>query len=103
MHDGERDRQRERLLVVAVADNSVLAGFIREQLEQSGIPSTVRNREGGAAIIGGIGGTYEISVLEGDAERASAILAEDGQPDSLPPPQLSTSSGEKPKRRRWWR
>jgi hypothetical protein len=97
-----RDRKRERLVLVAVADNVLTAELLRDQLREAGVPSTMRNREGGAVIVGGLGGTFEISVLEGDADLASAVIGGGSPPDALPPPTLP-GPRPRPKRRRWWR
>ena len=96
-----RDRARERLVVVAVADNHFTAELLREQLREAGIPSTSRNREGGAAVLGGIGGTFEIAVLEGDSDRAASMLGGATQAPLVPSPSLPP--GPRRRRRRWWR
>lgn len=100
-HDISRDRQHERLVLVAVADNTFTAQLLGDQLRDAGIASSIRNREGGASIVGGIGGTFEVFVLEGDVALASHVLGAERLPGSLPPPRLSPPP--KPKRRRWWR
>ena len=97
-----RDRRAERLVRVAVADNLFTAEFLRSRLRQAGIPCTMRNREGGAAIIGGIGGIFELSVLEGDADLAAAVIGEGTPADPLPPPSLPAPR-PRTRRRRWWR
>ena len=96
-----RDRERERLVLVAVADNMFTAQLLRDQLRDAGIACSVRNREGGAGIVGGITGTFEVFVLEGDAPLAEAVLAGDPPPEALPPPRLPPPPRQK--RRRWWR
>ena len=95
-----RDRRRERLVQVAVADNTFTAEFLKQQLREAGIHSLVRNREGGSAVIGAIGGTFEVLVLEGDADLASNVLG-GAPPEPLPPPALPAP--RRPRRRRWWR
>jgi hypothetical protein len=97
-----RDRQRERLVRVAVADNLFTAEFLRGRLREAGIPCTMRNREGGAAIVGGIGGTFELSVLEGDADLAAAVIGDGPQPEALPPPPLPAPRPTTRRRRWWW-
>jgi len=99
---GSRDRRSERLTLVAVADNVFTAELLRDQLCQAGIPCTMRNREGGAGIVGGITGTFEIHVLEGDAGLATTILGDGAPPEPLPPPPLPPPPTRR-KRRRWWR
>jgi hypothetical protein len=84
--DMTRDRQNERLVLVAVADNSFTAQLLHDQLRDAGIACSVRNREGGAGIIGGVSGTFEVFVLEGDAAMASQVLGDDSTTESLPPP-----------------
>lgn len=101
MPRAERDRGRERLVLVAVADNMFTVQLLRDQLRDAGIACSVRNREGGAGIIGGISGTFEVSVLEGDAPLAEAVLGGDPPQEALPPPHLPPSPRQK--RRRWWR
>ncbi|MGD9892031.1 MAG: DUF2007 domain-containing protein [Dehalococcoidia bacterium] len=100
--DSIRDRQNERLVLVAVADNTFTAQLLGDQLRDAGIGCSIRNREGGAAIVGGISGTFEVFVLEGDAALASDILGAGATPKSLPSPQLPPPPS-RPKRRRWWR
>jgi hypothetical protein len=99
--DITRDRQNERLVLVAVADNSFTAQLLGDQLRDAGIACSIRNREGGAAIVGGISGTFEVFVLEGDVPLASHVLGAGATPEPLPPPQLPPPP--RPKRRRWWR
>lgn len=97
----QRDRRRERLVLVAVADNTFTAQLLRDQLRDAGIASSVRNREGGAAIVGGITGTFEIFVLEGDADLAARVIGGDPTPEPLSPPALPPAPERR--RRRWWR
>ncbi len=94
-----RDRRRERLVRVAVADNTFTAEFLKQQLREAGIRSLVRNREGGSGVVSAIGGTFEVFVLEGDADLASNVLG--GPPEPLPPPALPAP--KRVRRRRWWR
>ena len=101
MQDQRRDRRRERLVRVAVADNTFTGQMLRDQLQEAGIPSLLRNREGGVGVIAGPGGTFELFVLEGDADLASAVLGGGSPPEPLPPPQLPPRPQRK--RRRWWR
>jgi hypothetical protein len=96
-----RDRRRERLKVVAVAGSVFLAELLKDQLRQAGIPCVVRNRAGGAGVIGGIDGTFEVSVLEGDFELATTVIGGDEPPAALPPPALPAAK-RRARRRRWW-
>jgi hypothetical protein len=98
---GMRDRQRERLKLVAVAGNVLIAELLKDQLRQAGIPSMVRNRAGGAGVIGGIDGTFEVSVLEGDFDRAAAVIGGGEPPLALTPPALPATK-RRARRRRWW-
>lgn len=95
-----RDRGRERLKVVAVAGNTFVAELLKDQLRQAGIPCAVRNREGGVGVIGGVTGTFEVSVLEGDFERAAAVIGGEAPPEALPPRALPAAPRRR--RRRWW-
>jgi hypothetical protein len=98
MEAGGRDRRRERLVRVAVAENTFTAELLKQQLREAGIPALVRNREGGSGVIGAIGGTFDVFVLEGDADLASHVLG--GPPlESLPLPALPP---KRARRRRWW-
>jgi Putative prokaryotic signal transducing protein len=99
MEADSRDRRRERLVRVAVADNTFTAEFLKQQLREAGIRSLVRNREGGSGVVGAIGGTFEVFVLEGDADLASHVLG-GPPPEPLAPPALPAP---KRVRRRWWR
>ncbi len=99
--DIPRDRQHERLVLVAVADNTFTAQLLGDQLRDAGIASSIRNREGGASFVGGIGGTFEVFVLEGDATLASHVLGAERMPESLPPPRRPPPPNQT--RRRWWR
>ena len=102
MQEEIRDRRRERLVRVAVADNTFTGEMLRDQLREAGIPSMLRNREGGVGVIASPGGTFELFVLEGDAALASTVLGGDLPPEPLPPPRLpAPSPSAKP--RRWWR
>jgi hypothetical protein len=96
-----RDRRRERLMRVAVADNLFTAEFLRGRLKEAGVPCSMRNREGGAAVVGGIGGTFELFVLEGDVDLAAAVLGDGTPPEALPQPSLPTGR-PRSRRRRWW-
>lgn len=94
-----RDRRRERLVRVAVAGNMFTAELLKQQLREAGIRSLVRNREGGSGVIGGIAGTFEVFVLEGDTDLAAAVLG-GPPPEPLPPPALAAP--KRARRRRWW-
>lgn len=94
-----RDRRRERLVRVAIAENPATAAVIQDTLEQAGIRSMLKNRDALAVTWGSQGGPFsaEVYVLEGDADLASALLGGETRA-ALPPPALE----EKKRRRRWW-
>ena len=105
MEAGHRDRRRERIVRVAIAENAFTAEMLRAQLQEAGIRSLVRNRDAGSVVIGGIGGasySLELLVLEGDADLAAAVLGAGPQQEALPPPRLSATE-RRARRRRWWR
>lgn len=94
----QRDRARERLVRVAVAENPTTASMIRETLTGAGIQSMLKNRDA-TSVIWGTAGTpwsVEVWVLEGDAEAAAAVLGGTPAPP-LPPPAV-----EPHHKRRWW-
>ena len=85
-----RDRSRERLVRVAVAETPLTAQVIQDSLRDAGIPSVARNRDGAAITLGGLGGllfSVDIFVLEGDADAANALLG-GPPPEALSPPAL---------------
>lgn len=97
-----RDRTREPLVRVAVAENELTAEEIRADLAAAGIRCMVKNRDATSVAWGGsVAASFslEVFVLQGDAERATALLGGQPAPEPLPPPALS---GERKKRRRWW-
>ena len=100
MNEMERDRRRERLVRVAIAPNIFTAEMLRGQLQEAGIRAMVRNRDAGNVVVGGIAGTFELFVLEGDRDLAAAVLGDDPPPEALPSPQINTT---RRRRRRWWR
>jgi hypothetical protein len=81
-----RDPAREPLVRVAVAADDFEAQLMHDQLAAAGIRSMVREQDAlASAGIVGVASPFsrEIFVLEGDAERAAAVLAE----KPAPPPQ----------------
>ena len=105
MEAGFRDRRRERIVRVAIAENSFTAEMLRAQLQEAGIRSLIRNRDSGNAVFGGMGGvnySLEVMVLEGDADLAAAVLGAGPQHEALPPPRLREQR-RRQRRRRWWR
>ena len=96
-----RDRARERLVRVAVAETLITAQMLQEQLAQAGIRSMLKNRDGTAVAMGGSYAqpfAMELFVLEGDADAASALLG-GPPPPAVAPPALAAPP---PKQRRWW-
>lgn len=68
---------------IAVAEDPATAEVWRDALEQAGIRSLVRDVDTPAAWSGGAGLTFEVLVLEGDADAARAIVG--AEPDAPPP------------------
>jgi hypothetical protein len=98
---GERDRARERLVRVAVAENETTARLIHDELLRAGIRSLVKNADPTSAVYGGVAAPWalEVYVLEGDVAAATTLLGGARAPEPLPPPAL----GAAPRRRPWWR
>lgn len=96
----QRDRGRERLVRIAVAENPVTAELIRETLAAAGIRSTTRNQDTLSSVYGSPPSPWalEVWVLEGDADAASALLGGTARTE-LPPPAVTPPAR---KRRRWW-
>lgn len=92
----QRDRQHERLIKIAVAENASTAELIRQTLEEAGVPCLLKNTDPlgvmwGSALTGPF--AMQVFVLEGDEARALATLAE--RPvQAIPPPKL-----DQPRRR----
>lgn len=102
----QRDRARERLVQVAVAESAYTAELLRDQLAQAGIAAMVRNRDGASPWLGPLGSAYshELLVLEGDADAANALIGDGPPAPELSPPKLAPSSKRAARpRRRWWR
>jgi hypothetical protein len=105
MSDPPRDRRREPLVVVAIAENGFTAAMLREQLAEAGIRALVRDQH--SVVLGPLAGGnfgHEVLVLAGDADRATAVIGEGQPPAPLPPPALPTPERHRPgrRRRRWW-
>jgi carbamoylphosphate synthase large subunit len=94
----QRDRSREKMVKVAVAENLSTAELIKQTLAEAGVPCLVKNTSSLGVIYGGaLGGSFalQVYVLEGD--EAAAIEALGGRaPEALPSPSL-------PPRRRYRR
>lgn len=72
---------------VAVAENPMTAQLLSELLEQAGIRSLIKNRGAAPAIYGtGVLASYEVFVLEGDADAATRVIGDDlpSRPEQLP-------------------
>lgn len=86
----ERDRSREKLVKVAVAENSATAELIKQTLAEANVPCLIKNTSAlGVIYGGGLTGAFalQIFVLEGD--EAAALEALGGPPPSaLPAPAL---------------
>lgn len=86
----QRDRGREKLVKVAVAENPVTAELIRQTLTEAGVPCLVKNRDPIGVIYGGALSSpfsMQVFVLEGDEEAAIAALG-GRAPAELPHPPL---------------
>lgn len=98
-----RDRSRERLVRVAIAENPLTAHLIEETLARAGIRCMVKNRDPVSVAQGVLASPWalEVYVLEGDADAASLALGGEPLPDPLPPPTVP--SRPTPGRGPWWR
>lgn len=101
---GGRDRSRERLVRVAIAENPLTAHLIQETLTRAGIRCMVKNRDPVSVAQGVLASPWalEVYVLEGDADAAFLALGgEAGEaPPPLPPPAVPGGAGGGV--RRWW-
>jgi hypothetical protein len=78
---GSRDRSREPLVKLAVAENPATGEMIRALLEQAGIPSLVKNTDALGVLAGPLWTSpfsVQIFVLAGDEPAAQAALAAAG-------------------------
>ena len=90
-----RDPARERLVKAARFDNVVEAQLAHDRLEQAGIRSLLKNVDPLSAYeTGALPLAIDLFVLEGDAEAAADLLAD----EELPPPHAQRHHG--PHRRR---
>ena len=86
----QRDRGREKLVKIAVAENPPTAELIKQTLAGANIPCLIKNTDAlgviyGASLTGAF--ALQIFVLEGD--EAAALEALGGPPpDELPAPSL---------------
>ena len=75
----QQDRGREPLVRVAVAENNFDAELMRDELTAAGIRCMLRNQDS-LAVTTTIGlsspFSIEVLVLEGDVDRAAAVLRE---------------------------
>ena len=86
----ERDRSREKLVKIAVAENPPTAELIKQTLAEANIPCLVKNTSAlGVIYGGGLSGSYalQVFVLEGDEIAALEALG-GGLREELPPPAL---------------
>lgn len=100
-----RGRAHERLVQVAVAESAYTAAMLHDLLLSVGVRALVRNRDAATGLwLGPIGSPYshELLVLEGDFDRAAAILAQHDPLPELPPAARLRPKQPRP-RRRWWR
>lgn len=85
-----RDRSREPLVKIAVAENPATAELIRQILENAGIRCLIKNTDALGVIYGsGLTASYalQVFVLQGDETAALAALGDD-RSGALPPPPL---------------
>ena len=95
MNEG-RDRAREPMMQVAVAENTATAQMIQDLLGQAGIRSLLKNTNDASQFTGGsLPFTLQIFVLEGDAAAAEVLLA-----DERPVPARQLGSGRRRYRKR---
>jgi hypothetical protein len=87
---GGRDRARERLVRVAVAESPMTAELLAGMLKEAGIRCMVKDVGPAPAVLGaGALASYELFVLEGDATAAAAVLSDElpDRPGQLPEPE----------------
>lgn len=85
----ERDRNGERLVVVAQTNGSIQAQFLVDLLWQQGrIRAVTRELPGALPAVYAGDGPRAILVLEGDREAAAFVLAETDVAGELPSPAL---------------
>lgn len=85
-----RDRTRERLVRLVVAENQATAALVEDALRHAGIRCLRKDTDAAAVTLGGNWAapwSVEIWVLEGDADAAAAILGGVITPPALPPPR----------------
>ncbi len=77
----KRDRSREPLVKLAVAENPATGEMIRQLLEDAGVPSLVKNTDALGVLAGSLWTSpfaVQIFVLSGDEPAAQAALAAAG-------------------------
>lgn len=80
-NSGGRDRAREPLTKVAVAENPPTAELVRQLLDEAGIPCLVKNTDPLGVVYGSLWTSpfsVQIFVLSGDEAHAQAVLAAHG-------------------------
>ena len=87
---GQRDRSREKLVKVAVAENPPTAELIKQTLAEANIPCLIKNTSAlGVIYGGGLSGSFALQVFVLEGDEAAALDALGGPPpDELPPPAL---------------
>ncbi len=85
-----RDRARERLVRVAVAENPMAAELLAGMLKEAGIRCMVKDVGPAPSFLGaGALASFEIFVLDGDAAAAAAVLSDElpDRPQQLQGPE----------------
>jgi hypothetical protein len=95
-----RDRSREPLVKLAVAENPATGELIRQLLQDAGVPSLVKNTDALGVLIGSLWTSpfaMQIFVLSGDEAAAHEALAAAGFDPSR---TLALPARSRPRRRR---
>jgi Putative prokaryotic signal transducing protein len=78
---GDRDRSREPLVRIAVAENPATAELVRQELADAGIQCMAKNTDALGVMSGSLWSSpfsVEMFVLSGDEAAAQQVLAEKG-------------------------
>lgn len=79
-----RDRAREQLVRIAVADDPATAEIWRAALRDAGVEALVKNANPLTALSGGAVLSLEVWVLQGDADEALTVLGAEPAAGSAP-------------------
>jgi Putative prokaryotic signal transducing protein len=78
---GNRDRSREPLVRIAVAENPATAELVKQELAEAGIQCMAKNTDALGVMSGSLWSSpfsVELFVLSGDEAAAQRVLAEKG-------------------------